>query len=271
MTNATSSRRAVQSSAALQPSIEIDTASGWVDALGTPQLAQRLLAGLQPQVPASFLYVFLAPLQGPARLVSGASVHGQAARRAADSYFANGFERFDVNTRLLRARRVRKRQQTMLTLQTAEDITDARYRQACYDEPGVHSRASVVVALPEGRGHATVNLYRTHALTRFSKDELQRLWRFAPLLGPLVAQHMRLSEPASPAGNAPAAARLMDRLSMRERMAIDGILRGLTTKMLAKESGLSDTTVNTYRYRAFKRLGIRREKELFALLERSPA
>ena len=255
--------------AGAMPSIALDTVAGWVEAAGTPRLAQRLLAGLQAHVPASFVFVFLAPVEAPVSLVSGASLHGQAARRAADSYLAQGFERFDVNTRLLRARRVHKRRQTMVTLQTAEAIADADYRRACYDEPGVHSRASVVVALPDGARHATVNLYRTHALAAFAPAELALLARYAPLLGALVAQHVRLLD--RPAGPGDRAAALAERLSARERMVIDAIMRGLTTKMLARQTGLAETTLNTYRYRAFRRLGIRREKELFALLQPAPA
>lgn len=240
----------------------MDTVAGWVAAAGTPRLAQALLHGMQHKVPVAFCFVFLAPPTGAARLVDGASLHGKAAMRAAEQYFGRGFERFDVNTRLLAARRVRTRRSTMLTLQTVEQIEDGDYRRACYDEPGVHSRASVVVALPE-HGHAAVNFYRTLALPRFTRDELDVLAQCSALLGAVVAQHMRLLDYGRPARDA---APLVHGLSARERQIIEAILQGRTTKMIARDTGLAATTVNTYRYRAFRRLGIRREKELFALL-----
>lgn len=244
-------------------SLDLATASTWVEAAGTPRLAQVLLHGMQDRLPVAFCFVFLMPPAGGARLVSGASLYGKAALRAAESYLAQGLDRFDINTRRLQAKRVRTRPAAMLTLQTASQITDLEYRRACYEEPGVHSRASIVVAVP-GHGHAAVNFYRTLAMPPFSRSELRLLKDYSSLLGALVSKHMRLLD-HGPSGRRPEA--VAERLSARERGVIDGIVRGQTSKMIAREMGLSVTTVNTYRYRAFRRLGIRRDNELFGLLQ----
>jgi DNA-binding CsgD family transcriptional regulator len=247
-----------------EPAVAVGTVASWLAAAGTSQLARRLLAGVHAQVPVSFCYVFLMPPRGPARLVTGASQHGTAAMRAAEAYFTRGFDRFDVNTRRLRARRSPGRRAPLLTVQRVEDIEDAAYRIACYEEPGVHSRASVVVPV-RGHGHAAVNFYRTHSLPRFSARELALLARHAPLLGALLDVHMRLLAPASAPSGLDG---VLERLTPREQMVIEGIVAGRTTKMIARESGLAEATVHTYRYRAYRRLGISREKQLFALLLR---
>jgi DNA-binding CsgD family transcriptional regulator len=254
--------RASRSPHAARAALPLDTAAAWVGAAGTPQLARRLLLGIQPHVPVSFCFVFAMPPRGPARLVTGASLHGRVAMRAAEAYFEHGYERFDVNTRRLGARRVARRGDAILTLQTVERIEDDAYRRACYEEPGVHSRASVVVAVPR-HGHAAVNFYRTLALPRFAPAELAALARFAPLLGTLLDAHMRLLERAPEAGGLDA---VLERLTPRERTVVQGIVDGRTTKMIARDTGLAAATVNTYRYRAYRRLGIRREKQLFGLL-----
>lgn len=243
-------------------SLDLATASTWIEAAGTPRLAHVLLHGMQDRLAVAFCFVFLMPTAGGARLVSGASLHGKAALRAAESYLAQGLDRFDINTRRLQAKRVRTRPAAMLTLQTAGQITDLEYRRTCYEEPGVHSRASIVVAVP-GHGHAAVNFYRTLAMPPFSRSELRLLKDYSSLLGALVSKHMRLLD-HGPSGRHPEA--LAERLSARERGVIEGIVRGQTSKMIAREMGLSVTTVNTYRYRAFRRLGIRRDNELFGLL-----
>jgi DNA-binding CsgD family transcriptional regulator len=260
----TASLRSPRRTEAPDPAIPADTVAAWIRASGTPQLARRLLLGMQAEVPISFCFVFLLPPRGPARLVTGASLHGAAAMRAAEAYFAHGYDRFDVNTRRLAARRVARRGDALLTLQTAESIDDEAYRRACYETPGVHSRASVLVAVP-GHGHAAVNFYRTLALPRFATPELGLLHRLAPVLGALLEQHMRLLATTQPAGGLDP---VLERLTPRERMVIEGIVAGRTTKMIARESGLAEATVNTYRYRAYRRLDIRREKQLFALLRR---
>jgi DNA-binding CsgD family transcriptional regulator len=245
-----------------EPAIPLAIAADWVAAAGTAGLARRLLLGIQPTVPVSFCFVFLMPPAGPARLVTGASLHGNAAMRAAEAYFARGYDRFDVNTRRLRARRAGRRTEAILTVQRAEDIVDEDYRRACYDEPGVHARASVVIAVP-GHGHAAVNFYRTHGLPHFAPVELDRLAGHAPLLGALLEAHMRLQGAAlAPRGRDA----VLERLTPQEARVVAGLLDGRTTKMIARDTGLAENTVDTYRYRAYRRLGIRREKELFALI-----
>ena len=128
----------------------------------------------------------------------------------------------------------------------------------------MHSRASIVVAVP-GHGHAAVNFYRTLALAPFSRAELGSLADCSTLLGALLSKHVQLLDQA-PREHGPHA--WAEQFSARERQVIEGIVRGQTAKTIARELGLAVTTVNTYRYRAFRRLGIRREIELFALLKR---
>ena len=77
------------------PGIAPETAAAWIGAAGTSHLARRLLVGLQRHLPVSFCFVFGLPPRGPAHLVTGASLHGNAAMRAAEAYFALGYERFD--------------------------------------------------------------------------------------------------------------------------------------------------------------------------------
>ena len=57
-------------------------------------------------------------------------------------------------------------------------------------------------------------------------------------------------------------------LPHRERQVMSLILDGRTTKAAADLLRLSMTTVLTYRYRAFAKLGIRTHRELLALVHR---
>ena len=66
------------------PSIDMATAAASIQAAGTPRLARVLLRGMQHKLPVSFCFVLLMPPQGRARLVSGASLYGQSALRAAE-------------------------------------------------------------------------------------------------------------------------------------------------------------------------------------------
>ena len=57
-------------------------------------------------------------------------------------------------------------------------------------------------------------------------------------------------------------------LSARERQVVDAILAGHSAKQAGRALGLSPTSVATYRQRAFAKLGVRRQVELFGLLSR---
>lgn len=244
------------------PLLPMGTVERWFDALGSPRIADALLRGIDPVVPLAHLFLFLQPHGAPVEVLCGASRYGGAALRAAQQYLAMGFERYDVNTRRLRTRRARARPLGELTLQTIDDITDARYRHLCYEVPGVHSRASILVTT-RAHGPVAINLYRTLSLPRFSPAELRQLRGWSTLLGALVDRHLALARPHAAHRREQS---VLATLSAREREVIQGILAGQTAKMQAQRLDLSVNTVLTYRYRAFARLGIRREKELFGLL-----
>jgi DNA-binding CsgD family transcriptional regulator len=61
---------------------------------------------------------------------------------------------------------------------------------------------------------------------------------------------------------APALASRLMTLSLREREVIGHLLTGKTAKQVARDVGIELTTVRTHQYRAFRRLGIRTQKEL---------
>ncbi|WP_353885249.1 helix-turn-helix transcriptional regulator [uncultured Hydrogenophaga sp.] len=60
----------------------------------------------------------------------------------------------------------------------------------------------------------------------------------------------------------------MATLSGRERQVITHVLEGMTMPEVARQLGVSPTTAVTYRYRAFRHLGIRTHRELLGLLSR---
>ncbi len=57
-------------------------------------------------------------------------------------------------------------------------------------------------------------------------------------------------------------------LSSREAETIELILKGKSTREIAEIMGVETKTVNTFRYRAYKKLGVKSELELFRLKER---
>jgi DNA-binding CsgD family transcriptional regulator len=57
----------------------------------------------------------------------------------------------------------------------------------------------------------------------------------------------------------------LNSLSQREKVICEAMLKGLTSDAIAWELDLSVNTVNTYRQRAYSKLGINSKSALFAL------
>ncbi|HWT19212.1 MAG TPA: LuxR C-terminal-related transcriptional regulator, partial [Variovorax sp.] len=85
--------------------------------------------------------------------------------------------------------------------------------------------------------------------------------RHATLLADATLAHGRSVMAAREAVAPTLASRLLT-LSLREREVIGHLMAGRTAKEAAREIGIELTTARTHQYRAFRRLGIRSQKEL---------
>jgi DNA-binding CsgD family transcriptional regulator len=59
----------------------------------------------------------------------------------------------------------------------------------------------------------------------------------------------------------------LDKLTAREKEVVEGICSGLTFKTIARNLGLSPSTISNHLYRIYRKLGINSRSELVALLE----
>lgn len=238
--------------------------------VGRPQFAKALMAALQPLLPASHCTVFSLDAAGEVTSVSQASAYGDVATITAARYIDEGFYRRDANVRWLATRKPAAASQCWWLHQQADEIADATYRQACFGDTGIRERLALLLLQPEG-GRYIINLYRNHALPAFTVADREQLAHLAPLVEASLLAHLRLTagtlqDAHEGPGDAARHAQLLLPLSGREREVIAQVVAGLTTKQVAARLGLSVNTVLTYRYRAFRALGIRTQRELLARL-----
>jgi DNA-binding CsgD family transcriptional regulator len=106
-----------------------------------------------------------------------------------------------------------------------------------------------------------VSFYRSLAQPEFGAADFALIEAHATLLADATAAHGRSAVAARKAVEPALAERLL-RLSLREREVIGHLMAGRTAKEAAREIGVELTTVRTHQYRAFRRLGIRSQKEL---------
>ncbi|MDM0115750.1 LuxR C-terminal-related transcriptional regulator [Variovorax sp. J22R133] len=234
--------------------------SGVLEGVGTPHLAASYLAAMHRVLPVTFCTVFAVAGDGRIETVSAASSYGTTAERTAERYVAQRFDLADANMVWLAGRTPPKRPQLWMAHQRGEDVVDPAYRAACYGDVGIRERASVLLLLPTGQ-RAAVSFYRSLAQPEFGAGDFGSIEAHAELLAGATAAHGRSAAVAQESALPVLASRLLA-LSLREREVIAQLLKGRTAKEAARELGIELTTVRTHQYRAFRRLGIRTQKEL---------
>jgi DNA-binding CsgD family transcriptional regulator len=244
---------------ARDPAVKADAAlSLVVEQVGATGFFDELLGFFHRAASASDLAVFTLAAGVPA-LVDALSLRGQAAQRSGERYLHHGYYRFDNNLRIS----ANEARATYLSHLHVNELPDAAYRAACYDSAGLGERISLLI--PARREWVFVNLYRPLRCEIDTPSAIDLLARLAPLLAAATRRHLALIE--APVPTLPAAAALADpawaRLSVRERQVVASVLAGRSAKETARTLGLSPTSIATYRQRAFEKLGVRRQVQLF--------
>jgi DNA-binding CsgD family transcriptional regulator len=151
--------------------------------------------------------------------------------------------------------------------QTSDDIAHEGYRAACYSDPNVCDRLSLLLQ-PADDIWLSVNLYRDRAYANFQPREIALVEALAPLIGHAARHHYALhgqSQPGIPQLMLARLRSLCPTLAKRELDVVRGVLEGRTAREIAEMLGIKPASVVTYQKRAYQRLGISSQRQLFAL------
>lgn len=249
------------------PLVTTSLASTVMAGIGTDRFAANVLTGMQAILPSSHCTVFALGSDGRVTAISTASTYGEAATETAVEYVRKGFDQQDSNMVWLAKRKTPARSQTWLSHQLAEEVANELYRRVCYGDVGIRERVSVLLLQADGHRIA-LSLYRNLSFSRFTDSDFRTLENCAPLLGAAVTAHVARVHRATV--KAALEQQIQKQLPHRERQVVAHILAGHTTKETAQSMSLSPTTVLTYRYRAFAKLGVRTQRDLLAMLNHLP-
>lgn len=157
----------------------------------------------------------------------------------------------------------------LVRLLRAEEIADQGYRQLWYEKMGIVDRLSILTKADKGL--YCLNLFRTQ--DRFSEQDISILTELGGLLSALTVRHARLTGSLSSfMTRENQIETLMERLSkidlsltQRERQVCARILLGMSSEGIGLDLEIKTQSVLTYRKRAYARLNISSQNELFAL------
>jgi DNA-binding CsgD family transcriptional regulator len=220
-----------------------------VQQIGRAQFLPALMQFCSAAVGASDCSLLLH--RGPTPQLAGAiSVTGSRALESGAHYMRNGLYRIEPSLQLARA----SQQRLLLHTLRRSELPHSRWMDH-YREIGLEERISLLVALDDG-GWVFMNAYRPPGCDVSMENAAHAMAEQAPVLAAALRRHL---PPPAAAGDP------MEELSARERQVVDGILAGVSVKEMARQMELSPTSVATYRQRAFDKLGIHRQVQLFQL------
>ena len=236
-----------------------------IAALGRAAFASELLAALNRTLPVDHVCLMRLVDRTRPPVLESASWRGGAHVAEVQSAYLHGLYRFDPNLDLALGSGVAVR------LLRREAIRRADYREACFARAGLLERLTVAAA-DEGQ-LVLLNLYRLDPSGRFAPEEIAAIEELSRFLAALAIRHvgtlgmlLRSRDRADRVAALAARLHALDgRLTLREREVLSRVMLGVTSQGIALDLGIGLNTVLTYRKRAYARLGVTSQAELFSL------
>jgi DNA-binding CsgD family transcriptional regulator len=231
-------------------------------------LAASILKTVGDTLPISQCTIFAYEFDACPRTVSAADHRGGRFLRDVADRYTKHFYALDGN-RAIVARPQSKHPYGTLVLhqQQSEEIENDAYRAACYAQPNVSDRLSLLVQ-PMESVWLSINLYRDSAYGVFQPGELEHIESVAHMFAHAARSHYVLNgqhQQGSAAMMLARVRRACPALTPRELDVLRGTLEGAGAAEIAERMGVKPTSVVTYQKRAYARLGISSQRQLFAL------
>ncbi len=252
--------------------------------LGRAEFEDSLFDLVNAVVQVDHCAVFINNIDGTtAHLSTKSKLDEDICRSLAKAYT----ERFHVRDPKLGAigQAVGKTDETRITLlpHTPATAYDAGYKARFFTDTGLIDKVSSLLQTRQYTIYCS--FYRLSDTGRFESWEFEALSRILPILTNLIFKHARLSglgegeiKPDPIVTQVPltrssdASANLLDvknavfaKLTDRERQVCIRILQGFTSEAISLDLKVAISTIHTYRKRAYTKLGISSQNELFSL------
>lgn len=244
--------------------------SEMVSIIGDADFASRFFGIVERMIGADHCTVFVSNGEGVRTLVAEAQSRTatERVRQLAGAYSARGYRADPVwNRRAIAPAGGHAR------LIAPGDFDDPTYRREFYEKPNILEEIALSADLGRG-GRVYASFYREQGRPRFSDDDLAALQAGAPVTLQVLAKQAEISA-GTPRAQPPSRAERYRRvkeailddnglLTPREAEVCTGIILGYTVLGLSLNMGISVNTVATHRKRAYAKLQISSQNELFA-------
>ena len=260
----------------------------WVEGLtqlcrciGSPSFESCLLKLLNKVTPVDHCVVFTFSEDGAGHLFTHGRMQVEEAQQLADDY-VNHFHQQDPNFAQVSGA-VEVCENSLIPHITEEDSAvaadftpDFVYKNYFFDRHDLIDKASTVGKVEQGSVYC--NFYRMGRSGPYSKKDWKLLESILPLITTLISTHYRILQTSfagekRPYRNARSLVHNIisknvspfSQLTPRERQVCERILLGYTSVGIGLDLNIAQSSVVTYRRRAYEKLGISTQNELFTL------
>lgn len=257
----------------MQGTMLTDGIADMVALIGHPEFGSRFFGIAEEMLGADHCTVFVSQGDGVKTLVAEAQddVAARRVRDLANCYSERGFRNDPVwNRRDVQFCGSRACPDVL----APGDFSDPGYRREFYDKPNILEELALSAQFEDGM-RVYLSFYRERGRARFTSEEVSAVQQSAPITLRILAKHAEICARTAP--QAPRLSReeryarvhqaILDDnrlLTNREAEVCTGIVLGYTVLGLSLNMGISVNTVATHRKRAYSKLNISSQNELFA-------
>lgn len=247
--------------------LQVEEISQLVKHLGTHGFDQSFFRFMDEVVPIAQCTIFQLPSKGKPKVVMAqgqSSIFDRTAKSLAADY-VNGLMADDPHVLAYKQRGC----SSLWQLFEPETIENDHYRSKFYEQPRLASELTLPIHYPDGV--LIVSLYRSTSQGTFTSTEMDWINEVGDLCSALIERHvqsLKLDFADSIEKRNERFRRILRilldcKLSPREAEICTLILMGHTTCGIGLELNISENTVGTHRKRAYAKLGIATQNELF--------
>jgi DNA-binding CsgD family transcriptional regulator len=249
----------------------LERLSQLVRAVGAKAFEQELVELLNLVLPVDHCVVFTYSADGVGHLFTHGKMPADTAQRLADDYVQQFHARDPLFSKLRDAGLPGFDRPVPLDLKSTYDPA---YLNHFFDRNDLVDKASTIGRIEHGA--VLCNFYRMRDSGQYSGDDRLRLERVLPLATALISAHYQIVSHEKTATGVQRTRSLVhtivgkrgppfDRLTPREREVCERILLGYTSIGIGLDLDIALSSVLTYRKRAYEKLGISSQNQLFAL------
>lgn len=243
-----------------------------VAAIGRPRFDDALLAAVARLIPVDHCTILCYSQAAGLKQVGGSSLQDRATVLSLGRDYVAGLHAFDPNFEELS--RISSSRKVIFRRHDPARVAMQDYLRRFYTTVGIVDKVSYIWRTSDMAFY--LNFYRSLRAGTFADGEVDLLSAITPLLTSIVRQHCAhyiVQSDINAGRTLPFVERLVElaeeTLSTRELAVCCRIVLGYQTDGIAADLGVRPSTVITLRKRAYQKLGIASQAELFALCLRN--